>query len=175
MLAGLISASIWFGMFIVGHIAAFRLASVQRRSKLIIRLFATAIAGHLACVAVLDVITTGGLAGLGSSLLLSAICGVLLLLCLLVLYMPFYYTLNTSLSVETLAILGRSTVDRLPTQEMERRFTSLAFLQDRLATMQANGYLEKENRDLWILTPRGRRIATVMNTVNRLLSLGPGG
>jgi hypothetical protein len=89
--------------------------------------------------------------------------------------MPFYYSMNTSLSVDTLAMLARAPDGRVPMQAIEQRFCSERFLRDRLQTMGANGYLRHLGGDSWRISRRGLRVARAMSWVKQILGLGPGG
>lgn len=174
MAAGLISSAVWFAVFLVGQFVAFRLRPSQKRTRTIFRLFGFIAAAHVLSIILLGAFIPTPVADLGSNAALSICCGLLVLACLLVLYMPFYYSLNTSLSVETMAMLGRAN-GHLPIATLEHWFCSPDFLRDRLMIMEANGYFEAINEDKWMICERGRRIAGMMSQVKRLLNLGPGG
>jgi hypothetical protein len=175
MWAGLVSASVWFALFLFGQAFAFHIRPAQMRTRTIMRLFALAMAGHAGSMLLAEAALAGGLTAFGASLALSLSAGLILLLCLFVLYMPLYYSLNISLSVETLALLTVTTTGRMPMPDVEQRFCSANFLRDRLQTMEANGYLQKAGTDSWKLTGRGMSVARVMSAVKSALDLGPGG
>jgi hypothetical protein len=174
MLAGILSSAAWFGLFLVAHLVAFRAKPRQDRSKTVLRAFAAAVLGHLASVGAAALLRPAWMEALGSSAVLSALAGLLTLACLFVLYMPFYYTLNTSLSVETL-VLVLSCGGRMPVERVLDRFTSRAFILDRLETMRRNGYLEPAGPQAYTLSARGASVGSNMAKVKRWLDLGAGG
>lgn len=175
MLAGVTSGMIWFFFFMIAHVAAFRVKPNQDRSKTILRVLVLAFLGH--CVSILSIrfFRDDWLVWASSSVMLSVIAGCLVIACLFVLYMPFYYTVDTSLSVETLAMLSFKGAGSLPVSEVKARFTSDKFLLDRLETMCRNGHLLRTEDGTYILLARGRRIASLMLKVKELLKLGAGG
>ena len=172
MLVGTISAVVWFTAFLAAQLAAYRAFGIRHRSKFIMRVFVLAMAGHLATVVWIWVFDG---APQHFRPVLSLACGVLLLMCLFILYMPFFYTLSTSLSVETLSILDSSPGRRLPYSEVTYRFTSEAFVLDRLETMRANGYFTVTDASCFRLTTRGERVARTFDKVKAALALGAGG
>ena len=177
MLAGIFSSLLAFIFFMIGHVILFHINPEQDRSKIIVRIFLLAILLHCILMAVMWILIPSQMKLIGSGEILSIIAGVILMLCLFILYMPFYYTLNTSLSVETLAMLKSKGDGLLPELEVRDRFTSEKFLLDRLETMRKNGYLTRSSgKDAsYVLQPKGQRIAVVMLIVKNYLKLGPGG
>ena len=175
MLAGLLSAGGWFAAFLALQLGAFRVFGVRHRSRFIIRLFSVSLIAHVLTVALLPELAPSADEAPYFKLTLSAICGLLLMLCLLVLYMPLFYTLSTSLSVELLVMLAIAPGRRLAVGSVRDRFTSIAFIRDRLHTMQANRYLLPDDKGGWALTQRGWRVARAFRGVKELLALGPGG
>jgi len=175
MLAGVTSGLIWFMFFMIAHVVAFRVKPNQDRSKTIFRILVLAFLGH--CVSILSIrfLRDDWLLWASYSATLSVIAGCLVIACLFILYMPFYYTVDTSLSVETLAMLSQKGAGRLPIAEVKTRFTSDKFLLDRLGTMCRNGYLRRVEDGSYILLTRGRKIARFMLKVKDLLRLGSGG
>jgi hypothetical protein len=111
--------------------------------------------------------------GTSSALVLSLAHGCLAYACLFVLYVPIFYSLTTSLSVETLiSLLLRG--GQIEQKELYGRFASLDFSQDRVGTLYSSGYLilgEGSYRP----TGRGRAIAACFATLKSLWRLGPGG
>lgn len=175
MLAGVISALTWFVIFMTVHVAAFHVKPNQDRSKTILRIFTLALLGQVASIILTRLIRPDWMTWASSGVALSIAVGCLLMACLFVLYMPFYYTVDTSLSIETLAMLSTKGAGNLPLAEVNIRFTSDKFLLDRLETMCRNGYLQRSGDGNYILLARGRRIAGLMLKVKDLLRLGPGG
>jgi hypothetical protein len=111
-------------------------------------------------------LTTGGW-------LLGALWADLTLLCLYVLYMPFYFVIMTSLSVETLIMLQRSG-GALRVAQLQDRFASEAFAADRFATMSRNGLLRLTTNG-HAVTEKGRQTTRPFLVLKSLWRLGPGG
>lgn len=143
---------IWFGAFVACQWTILALTRVERRGALTLALFA---------IAVLCQATIGGLVG------------ALVMACLFVLYMPFYYTVAASLSVQTLILLLNAG-GRLDTSTLKSRFAAVGLVEGRLRTMRMNGYLLSDG-ERFCLTPRGRLIARRFEAIKRLWKLGPGG
>jgi hypothetical protein len=108
-----------------------------------------------------------------ASIVLTLAIGGLTYVCLFVLYAPFFYTMTTSLSVQTLVMLLRNRGE-LTEAELYRHFASYALAHGRLAVLHRSGYIEiKEGR--YRATIRGRLIARVFSTIKVLWKLGQGG
>lgn len=174
MLLGILVSGIWFCAFLAAQLVAFHLQPQKDRSKTLIQLFGFAVLAHLMCVAGLALLYPESMILLGSTGVLSALAGLMNLACLFILYMPFYYTLNTSLSVETLALV-LSHGGRMPIDRVVHRFTSPEFIHDRLETMRRNGYLKSSDRVEYFLSKRGTSVGAKMARVKRWLVLGTGG
>src|ERR1017187_2462670 len=97
MLQGIISGALWFLIFLAIHVLWFHLVTVERCAKLILNILGWCFVGHLGTVLLLN-------SGLHppSQIILRMCYGSLVMGCLFILYMPFYYTIATSLSVQTL-------------------------------------------------------------------------
>lgn len=124
--------------------------------------------------------TTGPMQGLyGSAWLASggwlfgALWGCLTFLCLYVLYMPFYFVVMTSLSVESLIMLDKAG-GSLRISRLQDRFTSEAFAADRFATMDRNGML-RQTPDGYVVTKKGRQTIRPFLFIKSLWRLGAGG
>lgn len=177
MLAGIISGLFSFFLFMIGHVIWFHVKPDQDRSKIILRIFLLAVLLHCVLILMISIIFPNQMREIGSSEILSIIAGLILMLCMFILYMPFYYTLNTSLSVETLAMIKFKGEGQLPEMQVRDRFTSESFLLDRLETMCRNGYLKQSSIQdkSYLLQSKGQRIAKTMLKVKNCLKLGPGG
>jgi hypothetical protein len=105
--------------------------------------------------------------------LLSALWGDLTFLCLYVLYMPFYFVVMTSLSVETLIMLHHRG-GTLHVSQLQERFSSEAFVADRFATMSRNGML-RQTTDGYAVTEKSRQTIRLFLFIKSLWRLGAGG
>lgn len=132
-----------FAAFVVTHWLWFRIRPPQRRSRAMLGLMAMCLLG-------------AGNFGVGAVLTFGA---------LWILYMPFYYTIQTSISISMLVKL----LDGPATLKHESGLRETLSL--RLETMVANGYLTPDHE----LTPRGRFVAASFGWVKEFWKLGPGG
>ncbi len=163
MLVGIILGIVWFVVFLVGHASLFHLREVRRRSLNIVVSFSGAL---IACVVSSVAAVTNGsfpMAGFG---------GVVIMLSLFVLYMPFYYTIATSLSVQTLIEIQRE--HQMPLDQLKAAFVSKCLLQRRLEAMVLSGLLQRHGSS-FRLTRKGRLVARLSRCVKLLWRLGPGG
>lgn len=166
-LTGIILGCLWFGAFFVGHIAVLRLRPSAKPSRVLLHTFFAAVGADVICVLV-------GTRGSGwPSLILAEIESCLTAACLFVLYGPLFYTIRTSLSVESLLVLSARN-GRAPTNDLRQRFASRAIFDGRLATMVASGHLIRE-KEVYRLTWKGKCIAQVFRALKRLWRLGAGG
>jgi hypothetical protein len=94
--------------------------------------------------------------------------------CCFVLYMPFYYTVATSLSVQTMILVDEAGPNGLPLSYLQNLFASQDVLDARLAIMVANGYLI-QNGDRFQVTGKGTFISRVFGGLKSLWRLGAGG
>ena len=169
MLQGIISGAIWFFIFLVIHILWFHLVTVERCAKLILNVFGACFAAHLGTILVLDfgVQPAGRIA-------LNICYGALVMGCSFILYMPFYYTIATSLSVQTLIVMESADTKGTSVADLRARFASAEIVGGRLKVMVTNGYLtEKDGR--YRVTPKGRVVAKVFGYLKDVWKLGPGG
>ena len=173
MLGGLLSGSAWFTLFLLGHVLAFHFLRIRDRFKLIARTFATCVLGHLASVGVLHACADWlGDAYRGPAV--SFCAGLMAMLCLFVLYMPFYFTIATSLSVQSLILIERSPGRAMPVEVLAEQFASRPLLEQRLETMARNGYLVQHG-DGFRPTAKGRLAGRCFQALKRLWRLGAGG
>src|SRR5204863_2720308 len=100
MLQGIVSGAIWFLIFLVTHVLWFHLFTVERCAKVILNIFGGCFLGHLFTIVLLN-----SDAEADSQIILRMCYGTLVMGCLFILYMPFYYTIATSLSVQSLIYL----------------------------------------------------------------------
>jgi hypothetical protein len=163
---GLICGVVGHALFLILHIGAL---SFQRNSapwQTMVRiLFATTMATMLA-VAVL-------LRDRWAGLLLAETYAVLVMACLFVVSAPLFFTIYTSLSVESLLIAFRRG-GSVSIETLYRRFASPEFVSGRLETMVMSGYLVSTG-DRYQASPKGRRVAAFFSAIKRTLRLGLGG
>ena len=163
---GLIGGAGGFALFLMLHIAAL---SFQRNSapwQTMVRIFLAATVATILAVATL-------VSDRWAGLLLAETYAVLVMACLFVVSAPLFFTIYTSLSVESLLIAfrrgGRVSIDTL-----YRRFASPEFVSGRLKTMVVSGYLISAG-DHYKASRKGRQVAAFFSAIKRSLRLGPGG
>src|ERR1017187_8415395 len=116
MLQGIVSGVLWFFIFLAIHVLWFHLVTVERCAKLILSILGWCFIAHLSTVLLLD----GGVQPT-SQIILRMCYGSLVMGCLFILYMPFYYTIATSLSVQTLIRLESVSTKVLRITELRHR------------------------------------------------------
>lgn len=169
---GIVSGGSWFALFWLTHITLFHCRDLRDRFKLISRLFVTAATGHLATMATLFgslSLVRGATDGA-----IALMAGWLVMLCVFVLYVPFLFTIGTSLSVQTMILVARAPEGQLSKAELQTRFASIHLAAERLATMEVNGYLIREEQG-YRLTRKGVLVARVFRGLKVLWRLGAGG
>lgn len=169
MLQGIVSGAIWFFLFLVVHVLWFHMAYVERCARLIMIAFACCLAGDAGTILAADF----GVLSI-DQVVLRVIYGTLVMGCLFIVYMPFYYTISTSLSVQTLICLEETQGRVLSVDELRQRFASTTIVAGRLNVMVANGYLT-ERAGKYSVTPKGRAIARFFGYLKEVWRLGPGG
>lgn len=157
----LASAAAWVAAALIAHGVVFHLVRIERRARTLVALFAAAAVAHLA---------TAGLAGVDGW---RAGYGLLLIGCGFICYMPFYYTVAASQSVQMLIALAAAR-DGLAADELRRMYAVEEVFAGRLETLVGAGYLRCEGAG-YALTAKGRVVARCFQTVKTLWSLGPGG
>jgi hypothetical protein len=174
MIAGLIGGLVWFAIFLFGQLLVMRQCDALVRPRATNLVFVGCVAGLtisvvLACRFLEDSIVTHG------GTLLALLWGLLTLVCLLILYMPFYYTVASSLSVRTLVLLAAEPGGRLSIDEVRERFVSSALVGQRLEIMETNGFLAATEDGGFVLTSKGRVLATVFGQLKRFWRMDAGG
>lgn len=173
MLSGIVLGLVWFVLFLVLHVGLFHFFDIHDRFGTISKLFVGAVACHLASSWVLA--ERGRLfGGLASGGVLGAISGVVVLCSLFILYMPFYYTVDASISVRMLVEILGAPGHQLSMTQLRATVALEERLQQRLDTMAENGYLVWEGGG-YRLTPKGRGVARVFRLIGKAWRLGPGG
>jgi hypothetical protein len=160
-----LTAIAWFCGFVVVHIGGWRAGHGNARWLLI---------SYVSSVLATLISVIGLMAG---SDIITVIAAVLLALmtsaCLFVMYVPAVYTVLTSLSVQTLVMLRRAG-GMVPEAQLYAQFAGRSIVDDRLATLAANGYMVAEG-GRFRLTARGRTLATIFAVIKDFWKLGPGG
>jgi hypothetical protein len=165
-LLGLAAAAAWFLVFFFAHVGGLR-AGFENARWLRIS-YAASFLGTL----VTAIVLTAWYHGM-QTILLAATMAALTSACLFALYVPALYTMLTSLSVQTMMLLRRRG-GALAEAELYDRFAGRKIMQERLATLLANGYVAPDGPS-YRLTPRGRAIAKFFRSIKILWNLGPGG
>lgn len=163
---GFLCGLIWFIIFMAGHVGAIRRRPAMNRSRVLA-------VGILLCAA--GAVITVGVLPLGSQLavLLAVGYAVVVIGCLFVLYGPFFYAVHTSVSIDTLLLLGKHG-GRAPMTVVTERYCSPRIVEERLATMVRGGYLIDVN-GRFHLTARGKLVATAFKKIKTAWRLGAGG
>ena len=169
MLQGTISGAVWFFIFLVIHVLWFHLVTVERCAELILNVLGACFAAHVCTILVLD----SGVHPAGQ-IVLRMCYGALVMGCFFILYMPFYYTIATSLSVQTLIVLELAPTKAMRMDELRERFASAAVVEGRLNVLVANGYLIGKD-GTYRVAPKGRMVAKVFGYLKEVWKLGPGG
>ena len=169
---GMILGFIWFAIFVIGHWTVFHVWSIRRRSRVIGVLFSASLIG---CG--LSASSWGHLLPsfwAPDHWIATTIEAIVTALCLFVLYMPFYYTVATSVSVRILVRVHQAPTRELPLASLMLEFSSLDSLRWRLEAMVQSKLLVGDGPKFG-LTRRGRRLARLFNALKLLWQLGPGG
>jgi hypothetical protein len=169
MLRGIVSGVGWFGLFLAAHIVWFHLIHVRDAFKWIVKGLAACLLGHVATMAVWNWHSTPAY-----RTVIDTSYGALAIACLFILYMPFYYTIVASLSIQTLICLLESPQNSLTLPELHKHFASRDIVAGRLDTMTRNGYLERVEAG-YSVTPKARAMSAVFAFLKNLWKLGPGG
>ena len=111
---------------------------------------------------------------MSGALAFSALAAILVYGGLLMLYLPFYYSVAASLSLQTLILLSKQANGSLPVTALQHRLASRQLVAQRLATMGANRFLIERGRTYY-LTDKGRRTARIFLFFKTLWRLGAGG
>jgi hypothetical protein len=169
MTQGIVSGASWFLVFLVIHILWLHWARVERCFDLIMKTFTGCLVGHLGTIVALN----WGLRSI-DQLIVRMCYGSLVMGCLFIVYMPFYYTIVTSLSVQTLICLDEAAGGSLRISALQQRFASAAIVAGRLKTMVDSGYLTEE-AGRYRVTSKGHGIAHFFAYLKEIWKLGPGG
>jgi len=169
MLQSLILAGSWFSLFLAIHIIWFHRVHVEQCFALIVKIFGVCVAGDLVMIAAMP--PSGQR---GSLFFFEVGYGLVMMGCLFILYMPFYYTIVSSLSIQTLICIEESPEEVLSMEELRQRFASRETLDGRLSIMVGNGYLT-EQAGRYRVTSKARLVSRFFSHLKELWKLGPGG
>ena len=169
MLLGMCSGAGWFVVFLVGHTLLFHRRPVQNRFKAIARIFLTCLLDHSLAVLVLPM----QFSALHGPSVASLLTGLVVMACMFVLYMPFFFSIGTSLSIQTMILVARS-ADGPPCSGPEDEVCLGQLVAGRLETMVANGYLIRAG-DGYRVSARCRLVAALFAALKRAWRLGAGG
>ena len=157
----LTTGAVWTAAVVAGHFALFHMVQVEHRARTLTLLFAGAAFATLWTCLLLDVDRWRTLYGMS------------VIACAFLLYMPFYYTVAASQSVQ-LVIDIHAAANGLSVQEIRGRYPVDEILAGRLETLLWAGYVtEMDGR--FVLTGKGRLISRPFRAVKALWRLGPGG
>jgi Ca2+/Na+ antiporter len=157
----LLAGAAWTATAVVGHVAVFRLARVEHRARTLVLCFACAAFATLWTCLLLDVDRWRTLYGM-------VVVG-----CAFVLYMPFYYTIAASQSVQ-LVIAIHAAPEGLSLEEIRQRYPATGVLAGRFETLVWAGYVT-ETSGRFALTAKGRLVSRPFRAVKWIWRLGPGG
>ncbi len=173
VLLGVVLAAAWFAAFLLAHLTVFRLRHVHQRASVIKRVFVVSVAGFATSLT-LRFVTLLPAGHTWGDAVLAAFAGLALMTSLFILYVPFYYTVAASLSIQTLIAILRAPEQRIPIAEFQSREFLERILKGRLDSLVESGNLTHSGGE-FRLTPRGRRVARLFLGVKALWRLGPGG
>ena len=158
----------WFAFYVASKWACFHWLNVKNRHMIASKLFlATVAACSISIVILIDFSQNYWL------IFYYVSCGIISLACYYVLYTPFYYTVCTSLSIQSLIRLQQCG-GTLNENDLLKEFASLDLIHKRLEIMSTNKYIVRSG-DHYTATRKGRFVAAVFSNLKRLWNLGAGG
>lgn len=168
MLEAVVAGGVWFFVFLVMHIVWFHQVHVEKCFALIVKIAIVCVIAYLGTILAL------GWGRGGDEIAIQVTYGLLVMGCLFIVYMPFYYTIVASLSIQTLIVLEETQGRSARIDELRQKFASTGIVAGRLNIMITNGYLtERDGR--YRVTSKGRMIAKFFGYLKELWRLGPGG
>jgi hypothetical protein len=173
LLIGSLAGAVWFPLFVAAHVLTFATRPVRNRSATILLLFGTAYLGALLTAGLAPSDIVPGVAP-SSHRLLAVLAAALVMACGFVLYMPFYYTIVTSLSVQTIIAIDEAPGHRLPLDALASPKVYDRIVRGRLDSMVQAGNLVRDG-ERYRATTKGRRTAGIFAMLKSLWKLGPGG
>jgi hypothetical protein len=172
LLVGSLLGAFWFSVFVLGHVGLFHLRFVHNRSRAILSIFICAVVADVLSALVL-IAAAPGSANDGQPFAI-LMAGPLIMLCGFVLYMPLYYTITTSVSIQTLIAIEQAAGGGCDLSELKSARVYEQLLRGRLESMLAAGNLIRDGT-AYRLTHKGRQIARIFGALKQLWRLGPGG
>jgi hypothetical protein len=162
MIFGILSGVFWFLVFLTCKIGILHHYRIKNKSRIIIRLFLITILAGL----VLSVF-------LGRSIPEITI-GLVVMFSFFILYMPFYYTIASSVSIQSLVLLAEKRTHTSTMGELKQRFASAEIVSYKLKSMENSGLL-LSNGETYKVTLKGRFVAWAFGLIKSIWNLGPGG
>jgi hypothetical protein len=173
LLIGALVGGFWFVLFAVAHVATFASLPVRNGSAVILRLFGLAVVGALLAAAFVPAGVIPGLVPSGHRFMAPLAAG-LMMGCCFILYMPLYYAVATSLSIQTVIAIHEAPGRRLALAALAAPDVFEQIAAGRLTSMVRAGNLVGDGCR-YRATPKGRRTATTFARLKALWRLGPGG
>lgn len=162
MIFGSILATLCFFSFLVFKIGILHLYRIKNKSALILRVFLASIAGFILLGSIL-----------GGSIL-EILIGLVIMISFFILYMPFYYTISSSVSIQSLILLSEKDLGTSPLDVLKETFASAKVVSYKLNSMENSGMLLRKDKN-YKITAKGKLIAGVFGSVKKIWNLGPGG
>ena len=163
----------WFGAIIIAHLTVLWTTESSVRPRISQIVFLVGVIGILLTLILLSV-GLGKASVSNTALVFWALAAILTYGALLALYLPLYYSIVASLSLQSLILLSKEPRGSLPIAELRQYFASLPLVEKRLATMATNGFLIKQG-DAYVLSAKGRSTAIIFSWIKTFWRLGPGG
>lgn len=163
----------WFVVIIIAHLTVLWTTEPSVRPRISQIAFFIGIVGILLTLILFSADLGKGFVS-NTALVFWALAAILTYGALLALYLPFYYSIVASLSLQSLILLSKQPRGSLPIAELRQYFASLPLVEKRLATMATNGFLIKQG-DAYVLSAKGRSTAIIFSWVKTFWRLGPGG
>lgn len=151
----------WTAAAVVAHFMIFHFVRVEHRARTVTLLFTLAAFTTLWTCLLLDVDRW------------RAVYGMVVVACSFLLYMPFYYTVAASQSVQHV-IEVRAAPHGLSRDEIRGRYPVQETLAGRLETLAWAGYIVGMD-GRFALTFKGRLVSRPFRAIKKLWRLGPGG
>ena len=95
--------------------------------------------------------------------------------CFYIVYMPFFFTIYTSLSVQTMVIMNDTGAGLVPIESLKSIFASNELVSKRLDALNKNGFLKPKDSNRYCLTFKGKCFSRLFIFLKWLWRLGPGG
>ena len=173
LLIGSLLGALWFLVFVCAHVGTFASRPITHRSAVIVRLYGLAFVGALASAALVPADVLPGVTPVAHRIT-ALLAAAAVMAGAFILYMPFYYTITTSLSVQTVIAVEQAPGQRLEVDTLASPATYRQIVQGRLDSMVTAGNLTRDG-DRYRATPKGRRVAGFFASLKSLWRLGPGG